>query len=98
MTMNAKTLRTEVAATPGDSADRAYGLRKVGNTGRGFDITCVVGTVTLGEGDIQSPTVAAMRMIGENCNDGTYRFPNVDVPYEDFVVTIAHERRGERNA
>jgi len=54
----------------------------------GFDVTCTIGRVTFGEGDV-SPMVAAFQLIGEYGGNGAYQFPaedggimHVDVQHE----------------
>lgn len=54
-----------------------------------FDVTCVIGTVEVGEGE-ESPHVVAFKMIAEHDAPGTYTFPHanggttrVTVEYDD---------------
>lgn len=57
--------------------------------GDSFDVTCVIGTVSLtddGTGD--PPGIVAMRMIAEHDAEGTYRFPRADG--REQVVTIEY--------
>jgi len=43
----------------------------------GFDVTCVVGRVTFGQGDM-TPHEAALRVIGAHGAEGTFTFPHED--------------------
>lgn len=63
----------------------------------GFDVTCVIGRITFGDGDM-NPHEAAFRLIAQHDAPGTYSFPlatggtcNVTVEYDN-----PHED-GERN-
>jgi hypothetical protein len=42
-----------------------------------FDVTCVIGTVYLGDGD-KTPRQAAFDLIATHGTDGTFNFPNED--------------------
>ena len=41
----------------------------------GFDVTCVIGRVSFGDGD-ESPDMAAYRLISEHAAPGVYSFPS----------------------
>jgi|KBSSwiStaDraftv2_1062776.scaffolds.fasta_scaffold209524_2 hypothetical protein len=60
-----------------------------------FDVTCVIGTVEVGNGS-EAPHVVAMKLIAEHDAEGTFTFPMADgrtqrvtVEFVDtFVETI----------
>lgn len=53
----------------------------------GFDVTCLVGHVSFGEGQ-DSPIEAAMKLIGRHGAEGEYRFPHEDGG--EWIVSMEH--------
>jgi len=62
--------------------------RKIRREAPGFDVTCVVGRVTLGEGE-HTPEQAAFLLIADHGAPGTYSFPS-EAP-GTIRVTVEHE-------
>lgn len=54
-----------------------------------FDVTCVVGTVTVGDGE-HAPHVVAMQLIAEHDAEGTYTFPMPDGRVQRVTVEFTN--------
>jgi hypothetical protein len=53
----------------------------------GFDVTCVIGSVRFGEGDMD-PVEAAFKLIGQHRAEGRYQFPHEDGG--EWIVEVGH--------
>lgn len=53
-----------------------------------FDVTCVIGTVHMGDGRHPTPYHAAMSLIADHDAEGTYRFPLRDG--RECAVTVEY--------
>jgi hypothetical protein len=62
----------------------------------GFDVTCLIGRVSFGEGDM-TPVEAAMRLIGRHNAEGEYSFPHEDggTTHVTVVIEPFETRRSE---